>query len=1107
MRRLALTAVLQLAVSICVLAQSPTATLSGRVLDPTQAAISGASVAAVNMGTNAVSHARTNDEGFYTIVNLPPGSYRVEVTKPGFKALIRPDLVLHVQDVIAINFKLSVGAVSESITVESGALPVNTESAAVSTVVDRNFADNIPLNGRSFQSLIELAPGVVPATGTPGDGGQFNVNGQRASANYLTVDGVSANIGIAAQPQVGNGLGGSLGSFSASGGTNSLVSVDALQEFRIQTSTYAPEFGRTPGGQISIVTRSGTNRFHGSLFDYFRNEVLDANDWFNGFTNNPPLPKAAERQNDFGGTLEGPIFKNRTFFFFSYEGLRLRLPRVHSTTVPCDSSCTVSGDVRAQAVPAMQPFFNAFPLPNGPEVFVPCDPITDPTCPPSGQQPTGSAEFNASYSDPSTLDAYSIRIDHKINDRLFLFGRYNLSPSRSVERGGGGVGGLSLSLLNPSDIRTETETVGATFVPSAVVTNDLRFNFSKTEANSSWALDHFGGAVPLASLPFPSPYNARDSQLTVFIFGLSAPVISVGKNARNVQRQFNIVDNLSLQRGAHSLKFGADYRRLSPIVSPLAYEQLAYFSSVSSASVGNADIGATIGRGIDATFLFRNLGLFVQDTWRIVPRLTMTYGVRWDVDFVPSTLSGPKLPAVTGFNLNDLSNLALAPVGTPPFKTGYRNLAPRLGLAYQLSQAADWGTTIRGGFGVFYDLATSEAGNNVISGSYPFGAFKFCPGVPGCLTNTAFPLDPSAAAPPPISPDNVSSGDILGAFDPHLHLPYTLQWNSAVEQGLGRQQSVSVSYVGSAGRRLIQSALVFGANLNVPNANLVTNGATSDYNALQFQFQRRMSHGLQSLVSYTWAHSIDTASAGSVLFSYSNALVPGNANRGPSDFDIRNGLSAAITYDVPTFKTNRLVDQIVRTWSLQSIIHVQSASPVNVFESPNSFPPQLKIFSAQVRPDVVPGIPLYLHGSQYPGGRAFNGTPGAVTGGCPDGSPSVGPFCPPPVGPDGLPTRQGNLGRNALRGFGLAQWDFSVHRDFAIHESLKLQFRAEMFNVLNHPNFGPPSGCLGPCLDPFGVSSHSLAQSLGANVGFGGFASLYQLGGPRSIQLALKLSF
>jgi hypothetical protein len=1061
--------------------QTEAATLSGLITDPQGKVVPGVAVEVTNVDTNVTVHQTTNSVGLYVVVGLKPGRYRVSVTKDSFRRIDLTDLVLNVQDVLSRNFQLQLGPVMASITVVADEAKVNTESATVSTLVDRQFAENIPLNGRSFQSLIELAPGVVPATSNLSDGGQFNVNGQRASANYWTVDGVSANIGVAPFLSPGNGLGGSLGSFSASGGTNSLVSVDALQEFRIQTSTYAPEFGRTPGGQISIVTRSGTNRFHGSLFDYFRNDALDAADWFNGYTNNPPLPKAAERQNDFGGTFDGPLLKNRTFFFFSYEGLRLRLPQSTLTTVP-------DLNARQSAVPAMQPFINAFPLPNGPE---------DPANP-------GAAQFNASYSNPSTLDAYSIRVDHKVNDKFFLFGRYNLSPSGFVQRGGGG--GYALSVLFSSNIRTETETVGATFVPSAALTNDLRFNYSRTEAKGAFASDHFGGAVALAALPFPNPYNARNGKLAILIFGLSHNEIDVGKAIRNVQRQFNIVDNLALQRGSHSLKFGVDYRRLSPLSSPPGYQQTAFFGDVSSAGAGNVDIVALVQSSLDATFLFRNLGAFAQDTWRIIPRLTMTYGVRWDVDFVPSSLSGPKLPAVTGFDLNDLSGLALAPVGTPPFKTGYHNLAPRVGLAYQLSQAADRGTTIRGGFGLFYDLATQEVGNGLF-GTYPFGSVKFCPGGPGCPANVTFPLDPDVAAPAPISADDVKSGvSILDAFDPHLKSPYTLQWNAALEQGLGRQQSISVSYIGSAGRRLIQSAFAFGASPNIAVPLLVTNGATSDYNALQLQFQRRLSHGLQSLVSYTWAHSIDTASAGSRGVG-SNELVPGNSNvnRGPSDFDIRNGFSAAVTYEVPAFKSNRLIDQILGSWSLQSILHVQSASPVNVFDANFG---QLKVFQTQVRPDVVPGIPLYLHGSQYPGGKAFNGTPGAVAGGCPDGSTSIGPFCPPPVGPDGLPTGQGNLGRNALRGFGLTQWDLSIHRDFAIHESLKLQFRAEMFNVLNHPNFGPPSGCLGPfCGTPFGLASQTLAQSLGANVGTGGFSPLYQLGGPRSIQLALKLSF
>src|SRR5260221_8798053 len=281
-------------------AQSPTAVVNGQVRDASGAAISGATVEVFNDATHGRYSTATNDEGIYSVQSLPPGTYHVQVSKPGFKTVVHPDIVLNVQDARAIGFTLPVGPLSDTVTVEGGAPSIDTESAAVSTVVDRQFAENLPMNGRSFQTLIQLTPGVVLTPSNISDNGQFSINGQRGASNYWMVDGVSANIGagVNAVGSFGNGLGGSLGSFSALGGTNSLVSVDALQEFRIQTSTYAPEFGRTPGGQISIVTRSGTNQFHGAGFDYLRNDALDANDWFNGASNPPPLPKPQERQND-----------------------------------------------------------------------------------------------------------------------------------------------------------------------------------------------------------------------------------------------------------------------------------------------------------------------------------------------------------------------------------------------------------------------------------------------------------------------------------------------------------------------------------------------------------------------------------------------------------------------------------------------------------------------------------------------------------------------------------------------------------------------------------------------------------------------------------------
>jgi Carboxypeptidase regulatory-like domain/TonB dependent receptor len=1036
-------------------AQMETATVSGTVMDKSGAVIREAQVQITNSETNIALMVSTNKAGVYLAPALKPGRYRIQVTKQGFKQVLVTDVILNVQDVISRNFTLEVGAMSEIVTVSGGVPLINTENATVSTVVDRNFAENLPMNGRSFQSLIQLTPGVVLVPSNPADSGQFSVNGQRAASNYWMVDGVSANVGIgvSSSESPGNGLGGTLGGFSAMGGTNSLVSVDAMQEFRIQTSTYAPEFGRTPGAQVSIVTRSGTNSFHGTVFDYLRNDVFDANNWFNTFTT-PALPKAEERQNDFGGTFSGPILRNKTFFFFSYEGLRLRLPATTLSTVPDVSS-------RQNALQSLQPFLNAYPLPNGADNLA-----------------TGIAEFNASYSNPASLDAVSLRLDHRVTNKLNVFGRYNYSPSYISERGGsGGIDALNTLETIRNDMQTAT--VGATLMISPTIGNDIRVNYSRTNAFSRESADGFGGATLLGPLPFPDPFNQNNAFLAFGIFSLQHRVFIEGDLGHDVQRQVNVVDGIYMQKNSHALKFGVDYQRLSPQFLPPGYSQSAFYGTVVNAANGNG-FGVT-SSNLSSTYLIHNLGAYAQDTWHLLSRLTLTYGLRWEANLAPSTLEGPNFAAVKEFDLSNLAAVSLAKPGTQPYANTYRNVAPRVGIAYQLFPRPEWSTVFRGGFGVFYDLTTSELGNLIGASEYPNGGFA--------IPNGNFPWSPAQAPPPPVTPPGNGQG-ILSAFIPHLQSPYTLQWNIALEQGLGSKQTISASYVGAAGRRLLQTVESAGPSANYGFLALVTNAATSDYDAAQIQFERRLSGGLQALASYTFAHSIDTASAGSYQ-NVSNLLAPGSNsnNRGASDFDIRHAFSAAITYEIPATKSNALSRALLGGWSLQNIIQGRSAPPVDLSDI-NFFMLNNGVL-LNVRPDLISGVPLYLYGRQYPGGKAFN--------------PSA--FTDPPSDPNsGNPLRQGDVGRNILRGFGALQWDFAAHRDFSLRESVKLQFRAELFNVLNHPNFGQPSGSFGG--GGFGVSSETLNQNLnGSNLGSGAFSPLYQIGGPRSIQFALKLFF
>lgn len=1028
--------------------QSTSATITGRITDPTKAVLPGAKVMVVNVLTNVRHETSTDQAGDYTVSSLPPGTYQVEVQRTGFKTILKPGLVLHVQDVAAINFEMAVGSILESMTVTAGAPSVNTTDGSVGTVIDRQFVGNLPLNGRSFQSLILLTPGVTVATAGGSDFGQFSVNGQRASTNYFAVDGVSANIGISNTSfnATGTALSGAYPGLGAFGGTNSLVSVDALEEYKIQTSTYTAEFGRQPGGQISLVTRSGTNKFHGNLFEYLRNDALDARDYFNKV----PAPKPALRQNQFGGTFSGPIFKDKTFFFFSYEGQRLRLPISGTTQVP-------SLRVRSAAAAAVKPVLNAIPQPTGAELL-----DTD-------GLPTGWSPYDYGVSNPGTMDATSIRIDHTFSSKLTLFGRFNQSPSNITTFSGGAYG----SVNNAS---TRTLTLGATSALTPRLNNELRLNYSRQLGQNQYIPATYGGAVPVDPVLLTNGYGGL-GVVSFFLGDGDAQVIG-GEDSKNYQRQMNVVDNVSLVKGAHQFRFGIDYRRLSPTYAPQDQQQVYFFSE---ADINSATTTAAIIYHFDsARPRFTNFSAYGHDTWKVSPRLTLDLGLRWELNPAPTEADG-KVPAlalgVTG-NPPDVSNATLAPAGTPFYKTFYAAFAPRFGVAYQLNQTSGHETVLRGGFGVYYDLGSAGA-----TSGYPLNAYNFLLGVP-------FPLSAADAARPPITiPTSLPVTSLVLSNAQDLKLPYTLQWNVALEQSLGTHQSLSVSYVASAARRLLTTqnlnqpaGYYYGGprpNPNFSDMYFTWNGPTSDYDSLQMQYKARFTRGLQALVNYTWSHAIDEVS---------NDVGYGSLFRGNADFDVRHNLSAAVTYNLPSPSAAPVLSQAFGNWFVDGIVHAQSGRPVNVSGGTSA----VGGMYVSVRPDVIPGQPFYINDPTVPGGRRFNSAA----------------FTAPPDNPDypGVPLRQGNFGRNVLRELPLAQVDLGLGRTFKLTEKWKLQFKGELFNIFNHPMFGHyGTSYLSP--STFGVPTTTLRDALSSSSYGLGLNSLYQMGGPRSIQMSLKLMF
>ncbi len=679
------------------------AAVTGLVTDPNGRSVPGVTVIITNLATNVASRTVTNDQGIYRVPSLQPGIYRITIDKDGFKSIVKSGIELHVQDVASINFELQIGSVNETVTVEAGGLVINTTDATVGTVVDRKYVENMPLNGRSFQDLILLTPGVVTsspnsplASGGVNTHGEFSVNGQRAESNYYTLDGVSANSGIVA----GNPRAATSGSLPVStilGTTQGLVSVDALEEFRVQSSTYSAEYGRNPGGQFSFVTRSGTNQWHGNAFDYLRNNFFDANDWFNNFFSKP---LAALRQNDFGGTLGGPLGfphvyngKNKTFFFFSYEGLRLLQPQAATPSFvpdlcmrgagPCPTSGPGAG--RQPAASALLPIVNAFPLPS-----------------PNGVEDAanGIGQFIGTWSNPSSVDSTSVRFDHVVSDKLRLFFRFSNTASTTTVREASN----SLAGLFPFSYTTRSYTGGATSAISSRVSNEFRLNYTSNESlNGPPRVTNFGGAQPVDILQLQG-VDSRTypfAQVDVFFNAFGADFAAFGQQPDSgKQRQWNLVDALSVSFGRHQIRAGVDFRRLAPIINSNTPIAQYLFISESSVEANTVDFGQAISNA-PAHPVYTNYSAFAQDDWRITPRLSLSMGLRWEVNPAPGGKTSNRPYVVQG---STLSTLTLAPQGTPLWNTAWYNFAPRLGAVYIVRNTPGFETVVRGGGGVHCQL-------------------------------------------------------------------------------------------------------------------------------------------------------------------------------------------------------------------------------------------------------------------------------------------------------------------------------------------------------------------------------------------------------------------
>jgi hypothetical protein len=1020
-------------------AQVAGGTIQGTVTDQSNSVVPGVQVSIANRATNVVTTVATNDSGLYSAPNLVPGEYTVTASAPSFAKAVAEDLSLTVGARLQVNLKMNIGAATESVVVTTGAPTVDLSSSTLSGVVDARTVKELPLNGRDWTQLATLETGVAavrtqvalssgPDRGNRGYGSQLTISGGRPAQNNYRLDGVSINDYSNGAP--GSVLGANLG-------------VDAVEEFSVLTSNYSAEYGRTSGGVVNAVTRSGTNLFHGTAYEFLRNSALDARNYFDG-PSKPPF-----KRNQFGASAGGPIVKNRAFIFGDYEGDRQDTGISQNVTVPSQAARDSVTD------PIIQQYLGFFPV----ATFV------DPLFPDRGN-------FKSVIQQVTNEDYFTTRGDYKLSVNDSLVGTYVFDNAATTQPD------VLNVVLTGNKTKRQIVTAEETHAFSNSVLNTVRFGFNRVAA---FAGQNASAINPLASDTSIGAVPGRPAPGVVFGDGITALPGGLGAspNYRFHWNSYQVYDDAFVVRGNHSLKFGfaTEYIQDNILASSdqngvVSFDNLQTFLTNGAPHNFNAAIPGSITERQLRQHIY---ALYVQDDWRMRPNLTINAGLRYEMATVPTETQG-KLSTLR--NLTD----AAPHLGSPFFANPtLLNFEPRVGFAWDPTKSGK--TSIRGGFGMFDVLPLPYLYELLVPLAAPFYQ----------LGNSGATALPAGSFPGGLFQFIGSASNLRQSYvQPNPSRNYVMQWNINVQREFSKSITGMVAYVGSRGihqafraddiNTTLPSSLTsltpvypgtdssgnpLGTllNPNVGQISAVIWSGDSYYKALQAKLTARVGDSFQAQASYTWASSIDTGSAtvGGDSFSNSISSLPffnAQLRRGPSDFNIGQNLVISYNWFLPSPKEfSGPVNWLAGGWQLGGVIQLSSGVPF----TPN-----------------IGGDPLGLASADpfdFPDRRTAPGCSSLVNPGNVLGYIKLECLVPPD------PTnRRGNLGRNSLTGPPLKNFDFSLIKNSPVprvSETFRIQFRIEMFNIFNHANFAPPLNHLS-VFAPSGIDATLLTPVGGA---------------------------